>query len=49
MPKTENRSQPPFPIDSTPAERMLLRTLRRGLTLGGQTTKEVHAASLGCV
>ncbi len=48
-PKTENRSLTLFPTASTPAERMLLRTLRRGLTLVGQTAKKVHAGSLGCV
>ena len=39
-PKTENRSLTLFPTASTPAERMLLRPLRRGVALGGQAAKK---------
>jgi hypothetical protein len=38
--KTENRSLTPFPTASTPAERMLLRPLRRGVALGKQAAKK---------
>jgi hypothetical protein len=49
-PKTENRSQTPFPTASTPAERMLLRPLRRGVTLGGiGCQKRSSGGRLGCI
>ncbi len=47
--KTENRFLTPFPTASPSADRMLLRILRQGLTLGGQPSKKVDRGRLGCV
>jgi hypothetical protein len=39
----------PFPTASPSADRMLLRILRQGLTLGEQPSKKVDRGRLGCV